>query len=208
MTWFTRFLAFALLLLAIAGCHKNTTTVPFVWRDPGFDETRFSTLFVIGEAENDAVRRLVEDRFVEAVSSKGVVAEASWERLPNSESLTDEEIADALGVGDFDGVLVTRLIGVERRAEYVRPPTYSSPSSSYGFTTSGYYATSYTRISGAGHYQTTTMYVIETNLYAWPTGELVWSGQSDTREQKSFDDTIEAMTAAVATQLKREKLIP
>lgn len=203
-----RLLVLSLALIGLGACHKTNTTIPYAWRDSSFDDARFSKLFVIGVGEDERLRRVFEDRFVEAVSSKGATAEASWLRFLQSELRTEEQIREAIGGADFDGVLVTRLLSIDEKREYLRPSTYSIPTSSYGFTYSGYYGTSYTRVSGSGHYETRTMYRIETTLYAASTGELVWTGQSDTRGQDTLDDVIGLMTAAVATELKREKLIP
>ena len=49
---------------------------------------------------------------------------------------------------------------------------------------------------------------LETNLYDVGSGELVWSGQSETFDPDSFKDGIDSVTRAVADRLSQENLIP
>ena len=199
------------VVLAVAGllaCKKTTTTVPLSWRNPSFEDGGFSKLFVIGVGENDGVRRLFEDTFAKAIAQEGAAAQASWGLLPQSERLTEEQVRSAIEGGDFDGVLVTRLLGVDEDQEYVPPTTHAMPTTTYGPGYYGYYGSSYTVVHEPGYYKTNTNFRLETNLYAVATGELVWSGHTSTINPESLADVIDSMTAAVAAKLKSEGLIP
>jgi hypothetical protein len=193
---------------ALAACSKTTTTVPLSWRNPTFDRPAFKKLFVIGIGENDTARRLFEDTFAKALAREGTSAQASWGVLPQTTQLTEEQVRGAVEGGNFDGVIISRLSSVDQSEEYVPPSSYSVPTTYYGYGYYGYYGSSYAMVHEPGYFKTNTTFRVETNLYAVAGASLVWSGQSETLNPESLTDVIDSMTAAVAKQLKQEKLIP
>ena len=201
-------LVFLVAASALAACNKTKTTIPLSWRNPDYAQTVFKKLFVIGVDENEGGRRLFEDTFAKALAQEGTSAQASWGLLPQSTQLTEEQIRGALEGGNFDGVLITRLMSVDQNQEYVPPSTHTVPTTYYGHGYYGYYGASYATVHEPGYFKTNTTFRLETNLYAVANGGLVWSGQSETLNPESLTDVIDSMTAAVAKKLKEEKLIP
>lgn len=202
---------FVVLLALISGvvaCSGTKTSIPLSWRNPSYEATVFKKLLVIGVGENDGARRLFEDRFAEALANEGATAQASWGMLPKSDRLTEEEIRGAIQGGNFDGVLITRLLSVDQDEEYVPGRTYSVPTTYHGYGYYGYYGTSYAMVHEPGYFKTNTTFRLETNLYAVSDSGLVWSGQSETLNPESISEIIDSMTTAVAKKLKEEKLIP
>jgi hypothetical protein len=189
----------------LAACSKSKTTIPLSWRNPDYGQTAFEKLFVIGVGENEGTRRLFEDTFAKALANEGAAAQASWGFLPQSTRLTEEQIRGALEGGGFDGVLITRLLSVDRQQEYVPPSTYTVPTPDYGYY--GYYGTSYALVNEPGYFKTNTTFRLETNLYSVATGGLVWSGQSETLNPESLAEVIDSMTSAVAKRLKEDRLV-
>jgi len=203
-----RLLAFVVALIAISACSKTTTKIPLSWRNPSYANGGFQKLFVIGVGEDDGGRRLFEDTFAKSLAEEGAAAQASWGVLPQSTQLSEEQVRGAIEGGNFDGVVITRLLKVAKSQEYVPPSTYSVPSTYHGYGYYGYYGTSYEVVHQPGYFKTNTTFVLETNLYSVATADLVWSGQSETLNPESLTDVIDSMTAAVAKKLKAEKLIP
>ena len=204
----TRVLIVLVAVCALGCKDKTQTTIPLAWRNPSYGGVGFVKLFVIGVGADDASRRLFEDTFAQAIAREGAAAQASWGHLPQTGQLTEAQIRAAIEGGDFDGVLITRLLGVDETEEYVPPSTHTVPSSYYGYGYYGYYGTSYAVVHEPGYYKTNTTFRLETNLYSVATGDLVWSGQSETVNPESLTAVIESMTAAVASKLKSERLIP
>jgi hypothetical protein len=203
-----KFFIALIALSALAACSKNKTSIPLSWRNPAYKDAGFEKLFVIGVGRDDTARRLFEDTFAKALANQGTAAQASWGLLPQSERLTEEQVRGAIEGGGFDGVLVTRVLSVDRDEEYVPPSTHTVPTTYHGYGYYGYYGSSYTVVHQPGYYKTNTTFRLETNLYSVASGGLVWSGQSDTLNPESLTDVIDSMTAAVAKKLKEEKLIP
>ncbi|MEM8609041.1 MAG: hypothetical protein AAGF92_18195 [Myxococcota bacterium] len=195
-------------LVVLSSCAGTKTSIPISWRNPGYESAVFDDLLVIGVGRNEGSRRLFEDEFAKKLSAEGARAQASWELLPDTTQLTQEQIANAVQAGSFDAVLITRLLSVDKEQEYVEGSTYSVPGNYYGSAYYGYYATSYAVVHEPGYFKTNTTFRLETNLYAVSDSGLVWSGQSDTVNPSSVADVIDSMTTAVANTLRQQRLIP
>jgi len=202
---------------AVTACNKTKTqtSIPLSWRQPGYEQTVFKKLFVIGLSGNEDGRRLFEDTFAKALSSDHGAAYPSYGHLPQSEQLTEDEIKNAIEGGGYDGVLITQVLSIDASKEYVAGSTHTVAPRNFGYYGGygyygyyGYYSGSYAQVHDPGYYKTDTTFRLETNLYSVATNQLVWSGQSDTIDPKSLTDVIDSMTAAVAKKLRMEKLIP
>ncbi|MGB3051935.1 MAG: hypothetical protein WBB42_13105 [Polyangiales bacterium] len=207
---------FILALCLLAACSKTTTNISQSYRNPGYEQTVFKKLFVIGVAQDQESRQAFEDAFANAITSRGGSAEASWGHLPKSEQLTEDEIRSAVQAGGFDGVLIARLLAVDKEQEYTPASTYNNPQTRYyagggglyGYGFYGFYGTTFAKVHEPGYFETSTTIRVETNLYSLATDGLVWTGQSNTVDPTSISDARASMTAAVAQKLKEEKLIP
>lgn len=196
---------FAILLLG--ACSKSTgakTTIPQYDRMSGYEGVVFESLFVIGVGENDEKRRLFEEAFAKALAGDATRAEPSYERLPQSRLLTEEELATAIGANEFDGVLITRLVSVDEEEEYVEGKTYRVQRARL---MEGYYQGSYKTVQDPGYYEKTTTYRLETNLYAVSDRGLVWSGHSSTVDPASVEDGVNSFSQTVAAKLREQGLI-
>ena len=198
-----------LLTVAATACSTTApskTTIPRSERVAGHEGTVFHSLFVIGIGEDNRARKLFEDAFAAALTGSGTRAQPSWELLPQSTLLSEQELEAAVGTDDFDGVLITRLVSVDEEQEYVEGRTYSERHPRYRYY-KGYYKGSYKVVHEPGYYETRATYRLETNIYAVSDGSLVWSADSHTLDPDSINDGIDSMTAAVAAELKEEGLI-
>ncbi|MBW2214141.1 MAG: hypothetical protein JRF48_06825 [Deltaproteobacteria bacterium] len=118
-TQLSRLFTFLIVVSALAACSKTTTNISQSYRNPGYEQTVFKKLFVIGVAQNQESRQAFEDAFAKAIVNQGGAAQTSWGVLPQSEQLSEEEIQAAIEGGNFDGVLITRMLSVDKDQEYV-----------------------------------------------------------------------------------------
>ncbi|MFA9471526.1 MAG: hypothetical protein ACERNK_13230, partial [Deltaproteobacteria bacterium] len=118
---------FMIAAAALTACSNTKTSIPQSYRNPGYEQTVFKKLLVIGVAENEESRKAFEGAFVKAIANEGGAAQSSWDVLPKSEQLTEEEIRTAIEAGNFDGVLITRLLSVDKEQEYTPASTYNNP---------------------------------------------------------------------------------
>lgn len=207
-----------MLFLYIVACKTPTaTTISQSFRNPGFEETVFQKLFVIGVGKDQDQRMAFENAFAEAIVNEGGDARPSWTMLPESTLLSEARIHSAIGSGSFDGVLITRLLSVDTSTTYTPPRRYNRPRTTFyqagpawgmgfgGFY--GFYGTTFTQVHKPGYFETSKTFRLETNLYSVATNDLVWTAQSETIDPKSLPDLLGSMTAAVAKRLESEGLI-
>ena len=159
-----------------AACNKTSTNITQSYRNAGFEQTVFKELLVIGVAENHESRQAFEDALAKAIAAQGGGAQASWGLLPQSTKLEEEEIRAAIEGGNFDGVLITRLLSVDKDQEYVEPKAYNNPKTRYypggggyygrghyGGGYYGFYGTTYAKVHEPGYFETSTTLRLETS---------------------------------------------
>jgi hypothetical protein len=205
-------------LSTLTACSKTTTSFSQSYRNPGYEETVFKNVLVIAIAQDQDGRQAFEDALVSAVANEGGSAEASIGVLPHEEQLTEDQLHAAIDAGGFDGVLLSRLMSVDKDSEYTPPKKYNNPRTRYypaspgwgygygGFY--GFYGTTFAEVHEPGYFETSTTLTLETNLYSVATNELVWTGRSETIDPDSVEDARASVTEAVAKKLKAERLIP
>lgn len=207
----------ALLLLGLVACGGGAkTNMAQSYRNPGYEQTTFDHVLVIGVTQDQERRRAFEDALSQAIAGQGGRAAPSWQLLPQSEKLEKEQILAVVETGGFDGVLISRLLAVEQQQEYTKGSTYNEPRTryypaSYNYGYGGYYGfygTTYTKVHEPGYLKTSRTIVLESMLYSVATEELVWTGQSETVDAESIEDARASMTKAVASALQSEQLIP
>ena len=200
----------ALLLLAIASTFTACATVSKIagaWKDPEYQGGAFHKILVIGLGRNADNSRLYEETLVRALQAKGVVAASGYRVLPVIASLSEDDIRQTVKEGQYDGVILTRLLAVDENTHYVPPQAYvvqsGPPSRSYF----GYYSSSRRLVLEPGYLSTETIVRLETNLYDGRTERLVWLGHSKTFDPKSVRDAIESVTRAITKRLEKDGMI-
>jgi hypothetical protein len=206
------------LLLALSACKTTATNFSQSYQNPGYEDTVFKKLIVIGVTPDEELRQRFESRLASAIGDEGGTAQPSITVLPHEEQITEDQLHAAINAGGFDGVLITRVLSVDKSREYTPPKKYNNPRTRYypaspgwgygygGFY--GFYGTTYAEVHEPGYFETSTTLKLETNLYSVATNELVWTGQSETVDPSSLEDAGKSMTKAVAKKLKGERLIP
>src|SRR5580765_5161660 len=119
-------LTLGLLVLALVapGCASSTKMLSSS-TTPDFRPGTVKKVFVVGVAQNDSLRKLFEDTFVNDLKRDKYDGEASYTRIPDPDpkKIDKDAVAAALIKDGFTHVLVTRLVSVEDRETYVPPST-------------------------------------------------------------------------------------
>ena len=185
-------------------CSKShaKTTIPATWQNPEFTGEPFDKLFVVGVGRNGAYRRLYEDNMVRSLEGQGAMAEASWVQFPENDKLDSTEVFRAVRVGNFDAIVMTRLLSVDEEEEYVpgKPPTSSD------LYMAGY-DQAYAVNRDPGYYTTNTRYRLETALYSARDSIVVWLAHSETVNPHSVEEVIQSVSSSVAKKMKADGLI-
>jgi hypothetical protein len=195
----------ALVLLAGIAC-ATKTTLSNVWRSDSYPSGTMQRVLVIGIAENESGRRSFEDGFAAALALHNVDAVVSYELLPGNERLSKESIQQAISGRGFQGVLVTRLLGIDEQTTYVPPSTYVRPGY-YGRGMYRYYGASWDVVHDPGYTVTETTVRLETHLYDARTADLVWAAHSDTLDPITSADVIDSVTKKLSQRLAEDGML-
>ena len=214
-----RLAAFCAVLVGLCAC-KTTAATNFSqsYRNPGFEDTVFRRVLVIGVTQDAESRQAFENALASAIAGEGGTAAPSYTVLPASEQISEDELHAVLEREGIDGVVLTRLLSVDKDRQYTPPKKYNKPRTryypagwGYGFGYGGFYGfygTTFAAVHEPGYFDTSTTLRVETSLYSVATNDLVWTGQSETIDPDSLDDARASITKAVAKKLKQEQLIP
>jgi hypothetical protein len=154
----------------------------------------------MGVARFEERRRLFEDSLERALGSEGVISEASWKSLPAPELLDAAEIRDVVEVGNFDGVIITRLVDAEVKVESGVDPLAAAPM----YTT---YRESFDAVRDPNFFDPNADYRVQTALYSAESEELVWLATSVTAKPPSLEEGIDSLTQTMARTLKEDGLV-
>lgn len=190
-------MATALSLVACAPTTQLTST----WKDAGYTGGPLKKVAVFVFSKDEAMRRFAEDQGVRSMPA-GTQAVAGYTLFEQPEQ--DREKVKAHLVKDgFDGVLVSRLVSLDKGETYV-PPTYYRPSPYHNFPL--YYGYAYDYMAH-GYVLEYTTAVVETHLYVLPTGKLIWSGVSKSFDPSSRAELAQQVAQIVGTELQKEGLV-
>lgn len=196
-----------ILVLAIAvaagvvGC--SSTKLVSQWENPQHVPARFARLLVIGITQQPGVRRTFEDEFVARLKAAGVDAVPSYRSIPEDGQVEEARLQEAVRQAGADGILMTRLVGVERRTE-VTPGYYSAPA---GLGMYPWYSAGWLGYYEPPRVYQYDVYISETSLYDTTHNRLVWSGTVQTRAPGNLDKAIARYVATVIKALKKEQVL-
>jgi hypothetical protein len=201
------------LTVGVLGCASSTKMLSSS-TTPDFRPGTVKKVFVVGVAQNDSLRRLFEETFVNDLKRDKYDGEVSYMRFPDPEpkKIDKDAVSAALVKDGFTHVLVTRLVSVEDRETYV-PPTTMAVGVGYGGY-GGYYggwypymSMSYGYVTSPGYTTVDRVVCLETNLYDLGTQKLVWTGQTQTWVDKSAEESVRKVIYAVLWDLRAKKVI-
>jgi hypothetical protein len=191
--------AFAVL----AGC--ASTQLSTVWKDPNLGKEPFQKVMVITMAQEESVRRSAEDAFVAALAKGKTRAVASYTVFPQNAVQDTAALRQLIGQTGCDGVVVYRLVGMDKSQDYVPGAAYYS--SPYYSSFYGYYGWSAPTTYSPGYVVENTTVVIESAAYTLDPARLLWTARSETFNPSNAQTLIKEVTSASVSAMKGEGLI-
>ena len=192
-------------ILAASGC--ATKAIMSQWSNPDYTYSEraapFKRIMVIGVTDQTAIRRNFEDEFVAELKSAGVDALPSYGFFPESGKVAGARPNEAVQRSRADGVIITRLTGVDQRTE-ITPGFYDPPAVGiYGWYSSAWYGGLYTPPRVYSY----PIFYSETTLHDVAKDEIVWSGTIRTIDPENVNDAIEDYVDTVIEALQRKNLL-
>jgi hypothetical protein len=194
-----------LAAVLLAGCATTSTQLVNSWKDPTAGQVRFKKVLTVCACKDDGTRRTVEDRLAAAIKGSE----------PSYSVLSDDQLDDrartkaALLDGGFDGVVIMRLVSVDKSSTYVPGQAYVVPMgyhSMYGGWGYGGYA-AYGTAYDPGYVRKDEVVNFDTNIYSVADEKLLWASRSQTDNPSSINSMIDEIVAETAAEMKKQKVI-
>jgi hypothetical protein len=192
LTRILRLVLFPALLAVAAACAQ--TSIVATWKEPGAGPVRFNRVLVMAPSADSALRRTIEDELARRLRT--------GQATPSYTIFSDEELKDREAVQaraaqmGFDGVVVFRVVSVDRQATWV-PGTYWGP----------YYAFGGWPVYDPGYVRTDTVVRVDTDVYSARDRRLIWASTSKTYDPSSVRKLVDEVTTAVTKQMRKQGLI-
>ena len=188
------------IVTLIASC--ASTTLVNQWRASDYRGGPFGNILVIGISDQEGIRRTFEDVFADKLRERGVAAVPGHRQLPSTGKADEQTLLKAVRDSAADGVLMTRVVGVDTETRYI--PGYIGMWPSPGFY--GYYASAwaYYEPPRLEQYKIVTL---ETNLWDMRTKSLVWSGTTKTLQPGEVHKEVLELARVLIGALEQNGLI-
>jgi hypothetical protein len=182
------------------------------WKNPAYTGAKPTHVLVIGMSKDPAIRLDFEDDLASAIVKDGVKVTPGNHILlrPTGPDMDETYLKGQIRDFKIDGVIVSRLVSVDKKTTYTPGSSYVVP---YGYYNNfyGYYGTVYRQVYTPGYLQKDTTVRIETNLYSagadTSSGELIWTATSDSFNPSSATKVIDEVVKVVAKELKKKNLL-
>ncbi|MEQ9299067.1 MAG: hypothetical protein RIF33_10905 [Cyclobacteriaceae bacterium] len=214
------FAFFLFVSILIVGC--KPTELVGSWKDPAVPTQDFKKIGVVMLSPNMEARAVLETEMAGALRSSGAPGLATFDIFPlagrtalaQELEVTEEQrqahIKKRVEEFDFDAILVMAILDVQKEEHYHSGSSFSVglpayPVYGYGYT--GYYGYIYNTVYAPGYYETASTYFLESNLYDAATEQLIWTGQTRTKDPKSIDKEAAEVAKLIVHELKTKEAL-
>jgi hypothetical protein len=205
-----RYLLLLLFAIALSSCANTKFTKQWVNED--FNQQPYDDILVLVVADKMGNRQDAENYIVEKLGEGGIDAMPSFDILPKTETIDRDAVGNAIDGLQLDAVIVMYATGITED-EYFVPARRFGVYSGYGYGHAhygsfyDYYPHAFTYVYIPGYDNTHYVVTLETSLFDLNTGDMIWSGQSNTFAPESVDDVIHNITVLTIKELKQEGII-
>lgn len=189
------------IIISLFAC--TPTAMQQSWTNPDRrDSTKlFQKLLLVALVKDDYTRKVTEDKLAEEVRPRGVV---SYNYLPDYFTSSNDTgmIANRLKGDGFDGVVIMRLITVNKNA-------VNSPGNfpSYYNSWYGYYSSTFPLYNVPSGKGVGEVFSVETNVYSLLDNKLVWNGVTTAVNISDKKKMVDGVIAAVKEKMKSQGFI-
>ncbi len=201
-----RILIIALTFISIS-C-STSTKLTATWKSDPEGSYRFNNMAIIGIANKPEIRKSIEDALEMQLDSKGFNTTGALMFLPpnaSKENISREIVIEFLKSNHFDAVITVGLVRKEENSTYVAGQYYYVPN--YNAPFYDYYGQMSNLYYSPGYYEESTSFLLQTNLYSFPDGNILWSAQTETSPLKELSQTASVLATTLATELVNSKTI-
>lgn len=171
-------LLLSLFPLLLSSCASSSLVAS--WHDENYSGAGvLDNVLIIAVTNDETLKRLYEDIFVEKLAASGISARPSY-KLSESDIKPDREsMQRAIDESGAGALLITRHLGTDVKEHYHPPQRTMLWSDPYYSRYHRYYPMAYREVYTPGYTVKVTTVSLESNLYDVSTEKLVWSVRSE-----------------------------
>jgi len=200
-------LSVLIILIYLSGCGSSTKVTGY-WKEHPDKSFNFEKIGIIGISKNASVRKTVENHLDVLLTEQGFNTVGGFAFLPpqaTEENLTLEILLKLLETEKVDAVLTVSLLKVQDSKQYVSGSYYYYPWTEAPF--NDYYGQMRNYLYAPGYSIESRSYFLESNLYTFPEGELIWSAQTKSTNVNELDKGAREVARAIVRNLITSKTI-
>ncbi len=182
----------ALVWMSLAACGPRTK-ISYEWSDPAVKPAPLTKVVAIAMSKDRIMRRIAEDEFLDRMP-KQTIGVAGYALISDSDREDVEKVRAILEGAKVDGAAVFRLVGADREIQYNRGTVYAN--------FWGYYGWVMPIVFDPGYVLTEQVVRVESLLYSVESGELLWSGVSETTNPNSARTVVDDVVRGVVRRMK------
>ncbi len=188
-------------ILLFAACSPKARLTSS-WVDPALNGYSANDVLVIGVSKDETRLKLYENVFVDEFAKHNVRAMASYKVSSTVLEPDRESVEAAVKKSGASAVLVTHV--VDRKSETLTLPgtVHYRPVNFYG-----YYGRAYTRVHMPPTDVTSTVVLLESNLYDVATNSLVWTAQSEAVDPELLRTDFERLVDLLMTDMQKKGVV-
>jgi hypothetical protein len=199
-------IAIAALALLLAAC--ASTTLTNAWKDPAYTGGGFRKLLVVGATDSPTHRRIFEEEFSRALRAAGVDAVASYTVIAeDGKKINAAMLKDAVRKQGLDGVVMTRLVRIDKQTVYTPGYAWGVPALGYRNSLYGYYDTAWSPYAMPAEIREYESAVLETTLWNAADETLVWTATTSTFAPSDVKSATTDFSKVVIEELRARKLL-
>jgi len=154
--------------------------------NPAYVGKPLQSVMVVGVNADEIVRRTFEDRVVALLGQRGIKGIAGYSAIGRRGQVQEAELREAIAKSGAEGVMITRVIRVDRTSGTLPESTVAVGYGWGGFY--GYYSGVWQTVTTPAQTVTGPAWTVsETRLFDAKNGALAWTGLVDTRENDNLD---------------------
>jgi hypothetical protein len=170
-------------LATLAAC--TTSQMVGQKANPDYVGKPLKSVMVVAVTADDIARRTYEDRVVALLAKRGIKGIPGYSAVGKRGKVEEAELREAIARSGAEGVMITRVIRVDRSKTEVSGAEVAVGHGWGGFY--GYYSGVWTTVSLPPQTVTGPQWTVsETRLFDARNGALAWTGIVDTRESDDF----------------------
>ena len=191
-------IASVLLVASCASTQTTRTDVIGTWKADNYAR-KLSDVLIVSLADEPGLRDKIESIVADRLEKRGLRAVASSDIMASDEDINRRTVKAAMAGRRFDGVLVSRLLGVERRAVYVPPSPETTLDNVFNVTAP--------IVHEPGRIERRSVVTLQIDLYDTASEHLVWSLKMQAVNPANVTDVVNDLADAVIHDLRINGLI-